>query len=1032
MYFTTLGLLTASLGLVTVAHASTTRAEAEDAGRVGARLDSGHSGYSGTGYVDYVNADGDVVYWSIQTDGASATLTFRYANGSTSDRELALSTNGTAIGSVRFPPTGSWATWDTVSVDAVSLPPGTTSIQMATTGVHGPNLDYLELSTTGSTTAAPSPAASDIEGRALRNQAIVSCYADMTQAAYDGASIDDVLCDDGLSVDPRNGMGEWTYTGSGTTSGTTGAYDNILGFWERTSGNRKEIAINLRGSVSIGDWLRDFQSQVFYATFPQDTDISPLESDPNLLEVSGGRFERGFFNRVYNIAPTINSRIGELQIWLASNAGRSAGIKVIGHSLGAATATIAGTYVADRFANRNDIDVEVFAFNSPRAVGRHMAKVIRTAATSCQFNFHTFNNVRDVVSQIPRPASQVWGDTSVFGDSLNETGDDECRYDGHYTAHFGVQNDRPTGVAGWIASRIPMLQIAEFVLNRHMPPQWQLSDSTNHISLTPKETAADWFPIRDLGAQSGPTRTPRSGTIDGTFTAALYSPARDVYVSVANQGGSTARADASSVGADELLRIVPDHDDCARNGGQVTLSTIDGTRHFLHSESDNSLHARELGTEFSVPQMSFTLINHTDPADCIKEGDEISLQSYYGFYVVAEHDGRLRADRTRIGSLERFEVQSVDTDSIESMDDFPLDIGGEDQAPVAVLSGTHLFPPTWRDPDYSYVSSTSYSSFTSSFGPGARDNEVMTGFTFLHEYDIDDGWVMFLYNGTDLNDYFTCVEGAGNWPSSGVLSWQLVVSEGCPREVEFCELEVDEGAVTTFSAAATGICTVKDDILTLPRPSFTTATQNALTCGQGETRDHTISWESIQKGYYAALNPSSGTTCEENVELLYSAVNLAPNMNLITDVCAASNFSSSNPSNVTADDEEVLKALNSSLANLRCGYSSPNSSIGGGLDVTCADQTIGVDAYGNDEIQVSGASAAQISAYNSIQSIDPQPLYYYKVNQTCSGGAVSGGAVCGKDRLQTSDCSNDSGAAMPASNTPVVYWDNVSGGWIQF
>jgi hypothetical protein len=80
-----------------------------------------------------------------QTAG-STTLTFRYANGSTTNRPMSISVNGTVVNSsLAFNGTGNWDTWADASVTA-TLNSGTNLVRAtATTANGGPNLDRLRL-----------------------------------------------------------------------------------------------------------------------------------------------------------------------------------------------------------------------------------------------------------------------------------------------------------------------------------------------------------------------------------------------------------------------------------------------------------------------------------------------------------------------------------------------------------------------------------------------------------------------------------------------------------------------------------------------------------------------------------------------------------------------------------------------------------------------------------------------------------------------------------------------------------------------
>jgi hypothetical protein len=104
-------------------------------------------GFSGTGFVNYDNVVGSYVQWTVNAAQAgSATLAFRFANGSTAGRPMDISVNGAlAVDEFAFPPTGAWSTWRTATV-TVTVNAGTNVIRAtATSAGGGPNVDYLEM-----------------------------------------------------------------------------------------------------------------------------------------------------------------------------------------------------------------------------------------------------------------------------------------------------------------------------------------------------------------------------------------------------------------------------------------------------------------------------------------------------------------------------------------------------------------------------------------------------------------------------------------------------------------------------------------------------------------------------------------------------------------------------------------------------------------------------------------------------------------------------------------------------------------------
>lgn len=143
---TTGGALRVSASSSTQACGAVTRYEAENALISGGAVESNHAGFSGVGFVNGDNVVGSGVTWTVtMAQTGSATAGIRFANGTTTDRPMDVTLNGTAAGSVNFPPTGDWAIWQTAFV-TLPLVAGSNTIQLtATTANGGPNLDFLEV-----------------------------------------------------------------------------------------------------------------------------------------------------------------------------------------------------------------------------------------------------------------------------------------------------------------------------------------------------------------------------------------------------------------------------------------------------------------------------------------------------------------------------------------------------------------------------------------------------------------------------------------------------------------------------------------------------------------------------------------------------------------------------------------------------------------------------------------------------------------------------------------------------------------------
>jgi hypothetical protein len=85
--------------------------QAEDASLAGAVVANNQPGYTGRGFVDFVNVGGDFVDFTVNApEAGDYALDFRYANGDQFGLVLdELLVNGEAVGGgMRFEPTGSW------------------------------------------------------------------------------------------------------------------------------------------------------------------------------------------------------------------------------------------------------------------------------------------------------------------------------------------------------------------------------------------------------------------------------------------------------------------------------------------------------------------------------------------------------------------------------------------------------------------------------------------------------------------------------------------------------------------------------------------------------------------------------------------------------------------------------------------------------------------------------------------------------------------------------------------------------------
>ncbi|WP_433514714.1 CBM35 domain-containing protein [Nonomuraea sp. CA-143628] len=122
--------------------------QAESAVLSQAAVATNHTGFTGTGFVDYVNTTGGYVEWTVNApEAATATLTLRYANGTKENRPLDISVNGTVVAAGKaFNPTANWDTWLDIAITA-QLNAGPNTVRAtAAAATGGPNLDKLTVS----------------------------------------------------------------------------------------------------------------------------------------------------------------------------------------------------------------------------------------------------------------------------------------------------------------------------------------------------------------------------------------------------------------------------------------------------------------------------------------------------------------------------------------------------------------------------------------------------------------------------------------------------------------------------------------------------------------------------------------------------------------------------------------------------------------------------------------------------------------------------------------------------------------------
>lgn len=121
--------------------------EAEDAFLSGALIAANHANYNGTGFVDFKNAAGDYIEWTLKIDVPGMyNIEFTYANASFAERSLQITYNGLSAGRLIFGHvSSSWSSWAFLQGPSLFFPVGMHKIRVTATGTGGPNIDRLRL-----------------------------------------------------------------------------------------------------------------------------------------------------------------------------------------------------------------------------------------------------------------------------------------------------------------------------------------------------------------------------------------------------------------------------------------------------------------------------------------------------------------------------------------------------------------------------------------------------------------------------------------------------------------------------------------------------------------------------------------------------------------------------------------------------------------------------------------------------------------------------------------------------------------------
>ncbi|MEU0567354.1 glycosyl hydrolase family 28 protein [Nonomuraea sp. NPDC005983] len=237
--------------------------EAESATISQGVVESNHSGFSGTGFVNGDNVTGSYVQWTANAAQAgNAALNFRYANGTTSNRPMDITVNGVPVaGGLTFAPTANWDTWASAVVNAPLNAGANTIRATSTTANGGPNLDYLDVTAQG-----PAPVDYQAENATISQGVVESNHTGFTGTGF--VNYDNLA----------GGYVEFT-----VTAAQAGEVPLTLRYANGTSANRPmDITVN---GVLVAD-ERAFDATANWDTWATSTLTVPLTAGANTIRTT--------------------------------------------------------------------------------------------------------------------------------------------------------------------------------------------------------------------------------------------------------------------------------------------------------------------------------------------------------------------------------------------------------------------------------------------------------------------------------------------------------------------------------------------------------------------------------------------------------------------------------------------------------------------------------------------------------------------------------------------------------------------------
>ncbi|MEK5032368.1 discoidin domain-containing protein [Paenibacillus sp. FSL R7-0302] len=292
----------------------------------GAKVNTDHAGYSGTGFVDNYLTQGPATTFTVNVPAAGTrNVTLKYANASGSDKTISIYVNGVKQRQTTLPNLANWDTWST-KAEALPLNAGSNSIaykyDAGDTG--NVNLDLITVAAAIISTPAPSPT---VAPTTAPTPTPVTTPAPTATVAPTPAPTATPVTTPTVSPGGNIAIGKAISASSNTQNFIAGnANDNNTATYWEGSGNPSTLTLDLGANHNITSIVLKLNPAAEWATRTQNIQVLGHNQNSttfsNLVAAQNYTFNLASGNTV---TIPVTATVKRLQLAIAANSGAPGG-----------------------------------------------------------------------------------------------------------------------------------------------------------------------------------------------------------------------------------------------------------------------------------------------------------------------------------------------------------------------------------------------------------------------------------------------------------------------------------------------------------------------------------------------------------------------------------------------------------------------------------------------------------------------------------------------------------------------------------